>query len=90
MVLTSNQRSNSQPVHKYVIRLVRVGEQLGGHKQLGIHLARSVQHVLGHMQWRRVAIVKANAVEHSRRRLYVFLHVTPQEWAVGWFVAEPM
>lgn len=83
-----DQRRDAQPIHEDVIGLIRVREQLRNDVQLGIHLARGVQHILGHVQRRRVAIVQPNAVKDARRLLHIVADEVPQERTVGGPIAE--
>ena len=46
IIQTSNQRRNAQTIDENVVRLVRIGEQLGDDVQIRSNLSRSVQQIL--------------------------------------------
>ena len=77
------QRRDAQLGHEHVVHVLRVGEQLGYDVQVRSDRAADVEHVLGDVNGRRVAVVQPNAVKDAARLTRVRLHVRPEGGRVG-------
>lgn len=67
---------------EFVVEILRVGEQLGEHEQVGSALTCHVEEMLGHVNGRRVTIVQAHAVKQLSGLPRVLAHVVPESLRV--------
>ncbi len=88
VVHLADQAVDAEAADKVLVHLGASGEELGADVEVRVGAARGIEQVLADVDWRRVAVVDADAVEDLGEARDVVLHVLPEERRVAWTFTE--